>query len=106
MELVWPGVVCVVAVLAFLRLRPTAPPVTQKRVRQLEKKMKALEKKRDELLADMATREKAHRDELMLIKEQASERLNAFAADMTLLKQEFSTIKNKAGLKAVVERTG
>lgn len=107
-DLVWPAVVCVVAVLAFLRFRPAAPSVSVKRVRQLEKKLKRAEADREaeraRLLEESKKQAKAYAEELNLIKGQVQDRLNAFAEDMTLLKQEFSSIKTKAGFKAVVER--
>jgi hypothetical protein len=99
----WPAVVCLVAVLAFVRFRPSAPPVRLKRLRQLEAKVKRLERQRTELLGELETRAKAHADELVVIKGQVADRLNAFAEDMNMLKVEFSGIKNRAGLKAVVE---
>lgn len=106
-EFVWPAVVCVVAVLAFLRFRPRSAVVKVKRVRLLEKKVRVLERQRAELLGEIESKAKVRAEELEVIKGQVADRLNAFAEDMTLLKNEFSSIKNKAGLKAIVEpRTG
>jgi hypothetical protein len=102
-ELVWPAVIAFVAVLTFLRLRPARAVVSPKKHRALARRVTQLEKANDELLAEMEKRAKTYLDDTALMKKQASELLNAMAADVTELKAAFSSVRTKAGLRAVVE---
>lgn len=101
-ELVWPVVIVIVAVLAFFRLKPKPPPMLR-RVKKLEARVKFLNGTLKSVCEDYDEQLKSRTGELEVIKKQVEERLNAFTADMTMLKGEFSSIRTKAALKAVVE---
>lgn len=100
-EYVWPVVTVVVAVLAFLRLRPQkkASVVRAKDFRALAARVEKLGRE----LSALGTAARTSLGEMEVIKTQVAERLNQFAEDMSLLKDEYARIKNKAVVKAIVE---
>lgn len=106
-EFVWPAVVALVAVLAFIRFRPAASSGSPrlKVVKRLQRQVKELERKQGELLTEMEARTKSYLDELSVIKEQAAKRLNDFSIDMTDLKNEFTSIRNRASFRTVVSES-
>jgi hypothetical protein len=107
-EYVWPAVVALVAVLAFLRLR--RPPLGAKKsdVRRLRKEVAALKRKLEKVSGEgLEEQLKPLRDQVDKVTKAFPKEVNAvvqnIANDVMELKGEWTSMNVKANLKKLVD---
>lgn len=108
-EYVWPAVVALVAVLAFLRLRPPPRGAKQIVVRRLQKQVKALQAERKKLREEMLAEFEPLRAEVDKVMKKFPVELNkvvqAIANDVEALKGDWVSMNTKANLRKMVDES-